>query len=39
VETKQVSGGEEMITKEIGITELVNQYPKAGQLLMASGMG
>ena len=28
-----------MITKDMGIVDLVQKYPKAGQLLMASGMG
>ena len=28
-----------MITKDIGIVDLVQKYPKAGQLLMATGMG
>jgi len=28
-----------MITKDIGIMELVQKFPKAGHLLMASGLG
>gem|GEM_PF-4249827 len=28
-----------MITKDMGIMEMVQKYPKAGQLLMAAGLG
>jgi len=28
-----------MITKEMGITDIVTKFPKAGYLLMSNGMG